>query len=104
MVFLIRRNLVDSGILKYTVLTPMVVEIIVLDSDNDLCSVFEAGFTDPDGDKLLGGTVTPTVDANGVVTSGIGYTIPIKLHYCSSIVFTPLPNFTATCELKQIFQ
>jgi hypothetical protein len=32
----------------------MVVEIIVLDSDNDLCSVFEAGFTDPDGDKLLG--------------------------------------------------
>jgi hypothetical protein len=23
----------------------------------------EAGFTDPDGDKLLGGTVPPTVDA-----------------------------------------
>jgi hypothetical protein len=46
--------------------------------------VFEAGFTDPDGDKLLGGTVTPTVDANGVVTSGTIYNTKSKLHYCSS--------------------
>jgi hypothetical protein len=24
----------------------------------------------------------------------------IKLHYAAPIVFTPLPNFTATCELE----
>jgi hypothetical protein len=44
---------------------------------------------------------SPTVDANGVVTSGIGYTIPNPNYIIAApIVFTPLPNFTATCELE----
>jgi hypothetical protein len=42
----------------------------------DLCSdFFEAGFTDPDGDKLLGGTVPPTVELMELL-SGIGNTKP----------------------------
>ncbi|WP_340114992.1 DUF7507 domain-containing protein [Maribellus mangrovi] len=48
-----------------------------LDSDKDGCfDVKEAGFTDPDGDGILG-TSPVTVDVNGRVTSGVdGYTTP----------------------------
>ena len=47
------------------------------DSDNDGCpDVTEAGFTDNDGDGILGDTPV-TVDADGLVTSGTdGYTNP----------------------------
>jgi hypothetical protein len=64
-----------------------------------ICSDVLSWIYRSDGDKLLGGTVPPTVDANGVVTS-IGYTIPSNYIIAAPIVFTPLPNFTATCELE----
>jgi hypothetical protein len=51
--------------------------------------MFWAGFTDPDGDKLLGGTVPPTVDANGVVTS-IGYTIPNQTTLLQLLLYSHL--------------
>jgi len=49
-----------------------------LDSDGDGCNdVIEAGFTDYDSDGILGDSPV-TVDADGVVTSGVdGYTLPI---------------------------
>ncbi|NNK81472.1 MAG: hypothetical protein HKO93_08225, partial [Flavobacteriales bacterium] len=41
------------------------------DSDGDSCpDVTEAGFPDSDGDGELGGLAPPSVDVNGVVTSG----------------------------------
>ena len=48
-----------------------------LDADNDLCNdVTEAGYTDGDGDGILG-TSPAATDAQGRVTSGIdGYTTP----------------------------
>lgn len=48
-----------------------------LDSDGDVCNdVVEAGFTDDNGDGLLG-PLPLTIDSNGLVTSGIdGYTTP----------------------------
>ncbi|UOY07349.1 immunoglobulin domain-containing protein [Muricauda sp. SCSIO 64092] len=48
-----------------------------LDSDGDVCNdVVEAGFTDNNGDGLLG-PLPVTVDASGLVTSGTdGYTTP----------------------------
>jgi hypothetical protein len=52
--------------------------------------MFFAGFTDPDGDKLLGRTVPPTVDANGVVTSGIGYTIPNPNYIIAALLYSHL--------------
>ncbi|MDZ7613065.1 MAG: GEVED domain-containing protein [Flavobacteriaceae bacterium] len=53
---------------------------IELDADNDGCfDVIEAGFTDGDGDGLLG-SAPVTVDSNGQVTSGTdGYTAPADL-------------------------
>lgn len=49
-----------------------------LDSDEDGCfDVVEAGFSDPDGDGILGNSPV-TVDADGKVTSGTdGYTTPM---------------------------
>ena len=48
-----------------------------LDSDNDGCSdTLEAGFTDPDGDSILGNS-SVTVNSEGVVLSQGGYTTPL---------------------------
>ncbi|WP_459213097.1 gliding motility-associated C-terminal domain-containing protein [Aquimarina rhabdastrellae] len=48
-----------------------------LDSDNDTCyDTVEAGFTDPDGDGLLGASLV-TVDTDGVVLNQGGYEIPL---------------------------
>lgn len=49
-------------------------DILDLDSDGDGCpDVLEAGFTDPDGDGILGSSPI-TVDANGEVLGQGGYT------------------------------
>jgi len=68
----------DSGTINYTIVdtdTDGIRNFLSLDSDFDGCpDVTEAGFTDGDGDGILG-SATVTVDANGVVTSGSdGYT------------------------------
>ena len=73
-----------------------------LDSDKDLCSdVVEAGFTDTDGDGLLRGIAPPEVDANGVVTTGIGYSTPNQNYlFAAPIVITTQPVVAPTCELQ----
>ncbi|MFM9988118.1 T9SS type B sorting domain-containing protein [Flavobacterium sp.] len=76
-----------------------------LDSDNDLCNdVTEAGFTgtpDANGDGLLGIITPPTVNANGQVTSGVGYTTP-NANYITfaPIIITTQPSIAPTCELQ----
>ncbi|TDD98603.1 T9SS type B sorting domain-containing protein [Flavobacterium cellulosilyticum] len=73
-----------------------------LESDNDLCSdVIEAGFLDANGDGILGGIAPPMVDANGLVTSAIGYTTPNSNYITyAPIVITTQPNVAQTCELQ----
>jgi gliding motility-associated-like protein len=73
-----------------------------LDNDNDLCNdVIEAGFTDANGDGILGSITPPTVDANGLVTSGIGYTTPNSNYITAApIVITTQPSVAPTCELQ----
>jgi gliding motility-associated-like protein len=73
-----------------------------LDSDNDLCNdVIEAGFADPNNDGLLGAVVPPTVDANGIVTSGIGYSTPSDNYITAApIVITTQPTVLPTCNLQ----
>lgn len=73
-----------------------------LDSDNDLCSdVIEAGFLDGNNDGILGALTPPTVNQNGLVTSGVGYTTP-NLNYIVSapIEITQQPQTNPTCELE----
>ena len=47
-----------------------IADYLELDSDNDGCNdVAEAGYTDDNGDGILG-PATPTFNANGTVSSG----------------------------------
>ena len=95
----------DNGIINYTITdtdSNGIVNFVSLDSDNDLCNdVIEAGYLDSNGDGLLGGTAPPTVNANGIVTSGIGYGNPNANYITPApITITTQPqNFTA-CELQ----
>ncbi|MGJ8734466.1 MAG: beta strand repeat-containing protein, partial [Cellulophaga sp.] len=74
----------NSGTVNYTLAdserTPDgIPDFLELDSDGDLCfDVIEAGFTDPNGDGILGDAPT-TVNPNGVVIDTDvtdGYTVP----------------------------
>lgn len=73
-----------------------------LDSDNDLCNdVIEAGFMDSNGDGILGSIVPPTINLNGQVTSGVGYTAPNNNYTLSApIIITSQPLASPTCELQ----
>ncbi|MFV8369263.1 T9SS type B sorting domain-containing protein [Flavobacterium sp. LB2R40] len=73
-----------------------------LDSDKDLCNdVIEAGFSDTNKDGILGSSVPPIVDVNGLVTSGIGYTTPNPNYITAApIAITLQPNVAPTCELQ----
>ena len=95
----------DSGILNYTIADTDgdgIKNYLDLDSDNDGCyDVTEAGFLDSNGDGLLGGIAPPTVDPNGIVTSGIGYTIPNPNYLMAApIVITTQPLASPTCEFQ----
>lgn len=74
-----------------------------LDSDNDLCfDVKEAGFLDPNNDGLLGAITPPTTNANGLVTSGTGYTAPHPNYITPApIVISTQPQVNPTCELQK---
>jgi gliding motility-associated-like protein len=75
-----------------------------LDSDNDLCNdVTEAGYLDSNSDGFLGGTVPPTVDANGLVTSGTGYANPNSDYITSApITISTQPQNSTACELQSV--
>ncbi|MFA9188315.1 T9SS type B sorting domain-containing protein [Flavobacterium sp. FBOR7N2.3] len=73
-----------------------------LDSDNDLCNdVIEAGFLDSNGDGMLGAIAPPTVDTNGLVTSGTAYTAPNSNYITAApILITTQPVIPPTCDLQ----
>lgn len=77
---------------------------IELDSDNDLCNdVTEAGYLDSNLDGLLGGTTPPTVNANGIVTSGVGYGNPNADYITAApILINSQPQSASACELQSV--
>jgi gliding motility-associated-like protein len=94
----------DSGVLKIPILDTDgdgFKNYIDLDSDNDGCTdVIEAGFLDSNNDGLLGNSPL-TVNANGIVTSGIGYTVPNPNYLIAApIIITAQPILSPTCELQ----
>jgi gliding motility-associated-like protein len=99
------ETVADNGILTYTIADTNLDNIknyISLDSDGDFCfDVTEAGFIDGNGDGFLGSIVPPTANANGAITSGIGYTSP-SLNYlvAAPIIITTQPIVAPTCELQ----
>ena len=96
----------DSGILKYSIADTDgdgIKNYIELDSDNDGCNdVIEAGFTDSNGDGLLGNTAPPTVNVLGIVTSGNVYKALPNNNYiiAAPISITVQPQVSPTCELQ----
>ena len=96
----------DSGTLNYTLADTDgdgFYNAIELDSDNDLCNdVIEAGFLNPDpnGDGIIG-NLPYTVDPNGLIYSGVGFTNP-SINYITSapIVITTQPQNSSACELQ----
>ncbi len=77
---------------------------IELDSDNDLCNdVIEAGYLDSNLDGILGGITPPTVNANGIVTSGVGYGNPNPDYITAApIVINTQPQSASACELQSV--
>jgi gliding motility-associated-like protein len=94
----------ESGELNYTISdtdSDSIYNYTELDSDNDLCpDVIEAGFISS-GDNYLGATSPPTVNKNGIVLSGVGYTIP-NLNYtiAAPIIIDKQPENKSVCELQ----
>ncbi len=72
-----------------------------LDSDNDNCSdVIEAGYLG-NTSATLGITIPPTVNSNGMVTSGNGYINPnINYTIAAPISISTQPQLTPTCEFQ----
>ncbi len=98
---------IDNGVLNYVVANPdgdSKNSYIDLDSDNDLCNdVIEAGFTDSNNDGLLGTIAPPTVNSNGIVTSGAGYITPSATsdYFISApISITAQPINQTACEFQ----
>ncbi|WP_242086794.1 T9SS type B sorting domain-containing protein [Aestuariivivens sediminis] len=95
----------DSGVLGYTLEDTDgdgIFNYISLDSDGDGCSdVIEAGFSDNNGDDLLGDSAV-TIDANGLVNNANdGYTIPnIDYITIAPIIITTQPVDTVVCEMS----
>ncbi|MDN3676804.1 T9SS type B sorting domain-containing protein [Flavobacterium paronense] len=99
----------DSGILKPIYIladtdADGIYNAIELDSDNDLCNdVIEAGYLDSNLDGLLGGTTPPTINPNGLVTSGIGYGNPNPNYITAApIVINTQPQNRTACELQSV--
>ena len=97
----------DSGTLNYTLSdtdNDGIYNAIELDSDNDLCNdVTEGGFLDSNADGILGNTTPTTVNGNGIVTSGTGYSNP-NVNYITAapITITTQPQDRSVCELQNI--
>ncbi len=95
----------NSGVLNFTLSNTdadTINNYLDLDSDGDGCNdVIEAGFTDTNLDGLLGNTAPPTINSNGIVTSGVGYTTPNSNYTTSApISITTQPQNVVTCELQ----
>jgi gliding motility-associated-like protein len=95
----------DSNLIGYVVNdfdNDTIFSYIDSDSDGDTCSdVIEAGFSDANGDDLLGDNVV-TTDASGLVNNAIdGYTIP-NVNYLTTaiIIIDTEPVDTEICEFS----
>ncbi|GAA3599062.1 T9SS type B sorting domain-containing protein [Flavivirga amylovorans] len=93
----------DSNIIGYTpndLDNDSLFSYIDLDSDDDTCSdVIEAGFSDANGDDLLGNNLV-TTNAFGLVTNASdGYTIPNSDYLdAAPITISIQPSNTEVCE------
>ncbi len=93
----------DSNIIGYTpndLDNDSILSYIDLDSDGDTCSdVIEAGFSDANGDDILGDNPV-TTNATGLVTNASdGYTIPNSNYLdFAPISITTQPANTEVCE------
>ncbi len=92
---------INNGILNYTIAdtdADGIANYISLDSDGDLCyDVTEAGFTDQNGNGLLGGAAI-SVDSNGVILGSGGYSTPNQNYIIAApIEITNQPAAQTTC-------
>jgi hypothetical protein len=98
------ETFVDSEILKYTITDTDgdgIANYRDLDSDNDLCSDVFLNLQIRTEINFLEELFLQLLMLMGCLHERHWlYNTKSKLHYCSSIVFTPLPNFTATCNGK----
>ena len=95
----------DSNIIGYTpndLDADSIFTYIDLDSDGDLCSdVIEAGFSDANGDDLLGDNPVTTNTSGLVTNAGDGYTIPNNDYLdFAPISITTQPVNTEACNLS----
>lgn len=95
----------DSATINYTIANAdgdTTNNYLDLESDADGCSdVIEAGFVDANNDGILGNSLPTTVNNNGIVTSGIGYSTPNANFIISApISITTQPTDEVTCELE----
>ncbi|MDO5969958.1 T9SS type B sorting domain-containing protein [Flavivirga aquimarina] len=98
----------DSNLIGYTpndLDNDTIYSYIDLDSDGDTCSdVIEAGFSDANGNDLLGGDNPVTINASGLVlvtNTSDGYTIPNSDYLdFATITITTQPIDTEVCEFS----
>jgi len=94
----------DSGAINYTIADTDgdgIFNYLELDSDNDGCSdVIEAGYTDENGDGILGDTPV-TIAGEGLVISPSGYGVPNGNYTIAApISISVQPQAVTTCELQ----
>ena len=95
----------DSNTIGYTLNdldTDAIFSYIDSDSDGDTCSdVLEAGFSDANGDFILGDTIATTNGFGIVNNASDGYTLPNSDYLTAApITITTQPMDTEVCELS----
>lgn len=95
----------DSGVLNYTVLdtdADGIPNYLDMDSDNDSCNdIIEAGYSDANGDTIVGDENPPVFDSYGLVISATGYGVPNANYITAApIVITTQPVNKSVCEAQ----
>lgn len=95
----------DSGTTNFTVTdtdADGIFNYLEVDSDDDGCiDIIEAGYTDANGDQIVGDEVPPTFTNSGTVNSSSGYTVPNGNYIIAApIIINTQPQNAITCELQ----
>lgn len=95
----------DNGILNYTITdtdADGILNYLEADSDNDGCiDLIEAGYTDANGDGIVGDENPPVHNPNGTVLTTTGYGVPNSDYLSNAvIVINTQPQNVTTCELQ----